>query len=98
LRKTNYESYWKGTSTKLNDKTVEILDYKPSDFLYGRKGPWPQPSPDHPFGESPAVLKVPLREVLDWWLFVGLRYIFTLFRIPFVFIFNLFYSIYQIPL
>jgi hypothetical protein len=51
---------------------------KPKDFLYNRKGPWPQPCPAHPFGESPAVLHLPWQETLDWWRHIGLRYAFTL--------------------
>lgn len=47
---------------------------KPKDFLYGRKGPWPQPCPDHPYGESPGVIHLPLGEWIDWWAHVGLRY------------------------
>lgn len=50
-----------------------------------RKGPWPQPSPVHPWGESPAVLKLPCREVLDWWIWVGLRYLATLLLTPYYF-------------
>ncbi|PIK16183.1 hypothetical protein [Halobacteriovorax sp. JY17] len=90
MRKTNYSSFWKGTTTCLNHREKEILSYRPKDFLYGRKGPWPQPSPDHPFGESPAVLKIPLREILDWWIFVGLRYVVTLLLTPFIYIYYLF--------
>lgn len=47
----------------------------PKDFLYGRKGPWPQPCPDHPYDESPAVIHLPLIEWIDWWLNIGLRFI-----------------------
>lgn len=51
----------------------------PDDFLYDRKGPWPQPSPNHPFGEAAAVLHIPFVEVLDWWLKIGSRYVFQWF-------------------
>lgn len=51
------------------------MKWKMSDYLYGRKGPWPQPCPDHPYGEAPAVLKVPLQEWADWWLHIGLRFV-----------------------
>lgn len=47
---------------------------KPDKFLYERQGPWPQPSPGHPFGESPAVVHIPLNERLDWYRYIGLRY------------------------
>lgn len=57
--------------------------YSPDDFYLGRKGPWPQPSPVHPWGESPAVLKLPLRETLDWWTWIGSRYVATLSLAPY---------------
>ncbi len=57
-------------------------DTKASDYLYGRKGPWPQPCPVHPFGESPAVLHLPLGEWADWWLHIGSRYMLTLAYTP----------------
>ncbi|MCE3013994.1 MAG: hypothetical protein LW878_13110 [Proteobacteria bacterium] len=55
---------------------------KPSDFLYQRRGPWPQPCPEHPFGEAPAVLHLPLRETIDWWFHIGSRYLRTLLSAP----------------
>ncbi len=61
-------------------------NYSPDDFYLGRKGPWPQPSPVHPWGESPAVLKLPLRETLDWWTWIGSRYVATLALTPFYFL------------
>ena len=48
-----------------------------SDYLYERKGPWPQPQPSHPFGFAPGVVHVPKYEMYRWILFIGLRYIFT---------------------
>lgn len=48
---------------------------KPDDFLYGRKGPWPQPCPDHPYDESPGVIHLPLGEWIDWWLRIGSRFV-----------------------
>lgn len=48
----------------------------PKDFLYGRKGPWPQPCPDHPYDESPGVIHLPLNEWFDWWLRIGSRFVF----------------------
>lgn len=45
----------------------------PDYFLYGRKGPWPQPSPDHPLKEAPEVLNIPLVEGAVWDLAVGVR-------------------------
>lgn len=49
----------------------------PEHFLHGRKGPWPQPSPAHPIGEASAVIHLPISEVIDWWTFIGLRYLAT---------------------
>jgi hypothetical protein len=46
----------------------------PKDFLYGRKGPWPQPCPDHPYDESPGVIHLPINEWVDWWLRIGSRF------------------------
>ena len=54
--------------------------------MYRRGGPWPQPSPVHPFGESPGVIHVPWRENLDWWLWVGSRYVATLALSPYFFL------------
>ena len=47
---------------------------KPEHYLYGRKGPWPQPCPDHPYDESPGVIHLPLSEWVDWWLRIGARF------------------------
>lgn len=44
-------------------------------FLYDRKGPWPQPSPSHPFGEAPAVVHIPKNEKRTWFWNIGFRYI-----------------------
>jgi hypothetical protein len=49
---------------------------KPEDYLYGRKGPWPQPCPDHPYDESPGVIHLPFSEWADWWLRIGARFVF----------------------
>lgn len=48
----------------------------PKKYLYGRKGPWPQPSPDHPYGEAPAVIHIPIKEWIGWWLRIGSRFLF----------------------
>ena len=48
--------------TKFSDDLTlesEFEDLPPEDFLYDRRGPWPQPSPNHPFGEAPGVLHIP---------------------------------------
>lgn len=57
--------------------------YSAKDFYMDREGPWPQPSPTHPWGESPAVLKLPFRETLDWWTWIGSRYMATLTLFPY---------------
>lgn len=44
-------------------------------YLYDRKGPWPQPSPSHPFGEAPAVVHIPKDEQRSWFWNIGFRYI-----------------------
>lgn len=46
----------------------------PKNFLYGRKGPWPQPCPDHPYDESPGVVHLPIGEWVDWWARIGARF------------------------
>lgn len=61
-----------------------------SNQLEHRYGPWPQPSPHHPVGESPSVLNLKLHDWIDWWLNVGLRYIITLLKFPFLYIASLF--------
>lgn len=48
------------------------------EYLYQRKGPWPQPSPSHPLGEAPAVIHIPKTEYLRWFRHIGLRYIWNL--------------------
>ncbi len=80
MKKKPFDSYLSNYATKIKEKKIKISDLGPDKFLHGKKGPWPQPSPAHPFGESPAVLSVPLREWADWWLHVGSRYMFTLFK------------------
>ncbi|WP_394202987.1 hypothetical protein [Shewanella waksmanii] len=64
-------------------RTSRDHQYDQHDFLYSRKGPWPQPSPVHPWGESPAVIHVPLRERLDWWFWIGSRYLIYLLLTPY---------------
>ena len=64
--------------TKFSDDLTlesEFEDLPPEDFLYDRRGPWPQPSPNHPFGEAPGVLHIPWQEWLYWWFKIGSRYV-----------------------
>lgn len=49
-----------------------------SDYLYERRGPWPQPQPAHPFGFAPGVAHVPRNEIRHWNRTTGLRYFFTI--------------------
>lgn len=70
---------------RLVDETL-IMESHPKDYLHGRKGPWPQPCPVHPFGESPAVLHLPLSEWIDWWAHIGSRYVVTLGYTPFAYL------------
>jgi hypothetical protein len=63
---------------------------KKEDFLYDRMGPWPQPCPEHPWGEAPAVLRLPFSEALDWWIHVGFRYMKTLAYAPVAYIKGMF--------
>jgi hypothetical protein len=65
---------------------MAIEKKSPKDFLYDRKGPWPQPCPEHPFGEAAGVIHVPLIEAIDWWLHIGSRYMFTLLYFPVAYI------------
>lgn len=69
-----------------NSETSSKHLYSPNDFMYSRKGPWPQPCPIHPWGESPAVIHIPLRETLDWWVWIGSRYVATLALSPYYFL------------
>ncbi len=52
--------------------------YLQEDFLYHRKGPWPQPSPSRPLQMAPEVLHLPVQEVWDWHKHVGIRYFSSL--------------------
>lgn len=49
----------------------------PDQFLYGRKGPWTQPSPSHPLGEALEVLTIPPVETMLWNATIGQRYFKT---------------------
>ena len=52
-----------------------VPEQRPDQFLYGRQGPWPQPSPAHPLGEAPAVIAVPPLEWTLWNATIGTRYL-----------------------
>jgi hypothetical protein len=47
----------------------------PDQFLYGRRGPWPQPSPAHPLNEAMEVLTIPPIESMLWNATIGQRYL-----------------------
>jgi len=59
-------------------------NYTAEDFYYGPKGntrprgPWPQPSPDHPFGQFAEVLSIPDEERKDWNRYVARKYVWLL--------------------
>ena len=57
--------------------------------LENRYGPWPQPSPHHPVGESPSVINLQISDWIDWWTNVGIRYLITLLKFPFLFLSSL---------
>ena len=57
-------------------------DLPPDQFLYGRKGPWPQPSPTHPLKEAAEVLNIPPVETLVWNATVGERLLITQLGFP----------------
>jgi hypothetical protein len=67
-----------GESQVKKRKTKRFRDYVAKDFLYKRKGPWPQPSPEHPLGEAPAVMRINWKEHVDWWFHIGSRYLATI--------------------
>lgn len=49
----------------------------PDQFLYQRKGPWPQPSPAFPMELAPEILNIPPVETLLWTEAIGSRYFKT---------------------
>jgi len=46
-------------------------------FLYERRGPWPQPSPAYPMQNAPEILNIPPMETLLWTQAIGSRYFGT---------------------
>jgi len=54
----------------------------PDQFLYARKGPWPQPSPSHPLIEAFEVLAIPPLETTLWQATIGTRYLQTQVAYP----------------
>lgn len=61
----------------MKDAPQSQPELSPDQFLYGRKGPWPQPSPTHPLLEAAEVLNVPPIESLLWNGTVGKRLLET---------------------
>ncbi len=47
----------------------------PDQYLYARKGPWPQPSPSHPLKCADEVLNIPPMEELLFNEQIGARYL-----------------------
>jgi hypothetical protein len=52
-------------------------DLPADQFLYQRKGPWPQPSPSYPMEQAPEVLNIPPIETMLWNQAIGARYLKT---------------------
>jgi hypothetical protein len=46
--------------------------------MYLRRGPWPQPAPDHPMAMAAEVLHPSFSEKVDWYLHSGLNYFKTM--------------------
>ncbi len=57
-------------------------DLAADQFLYQRKGPWPQPSPSYPMEHAPEILNIPPVETLLWNQAIGSRYFKTLAFYP----------------
>ena len=57
-------------------------DLAADQFLYQRKGPWPQPSPSYPMEHAPEILNIPPIETLLWNQAIGSRYFKTLTFYP----------------
>lgn len=49
----------------------------PDQFLYERRGPWPQPSPAFPMANAPEILNIPPVETILWTQQIGSRYFKT---------------------
>ena len=52
-------------------------DLTADQFLYARKGPWPQPSPSYPMEQAPEILNIPPVETMLWTQAIGSRYFKT---------------------
>lgn len=66
-----------GDARRPGERNFLVPEVRPDQFLYGRGGPWPQPSPAHPLGEAPAVMAVPPMEWTLWNATIGTRYLQT---------------------
>ncbi|MBT9465348.1 hypothetical protein [Hydrogenophaga sp.] len=65
------------------DKTLCGQPELPADqFLYERRGPWPQPSPSYPLANAPEILNVPPVETMIWTQAIGSRYFQTEIGFP----------------
>jgi hypothetical protein len=65
------------------EKTLPSQSELPADqFLYERRGPWPQPSPSYPMEQAPEILNVPPVETLIWRQAIGSRYFQTEISFP----------------
>lgn len=61
------------------ENPTHLNSHKQSDYMYDRRGPWPQPQPMHPFGFAPGVVHVPRKETIKWFMHTGLSYFWTMF-------------------
>lgn len=60
------------------DKTLSGQPELAADqFLYERRGPWPQPSPAYPMANAPEILNIPPVETILWTQLIGSRYFKT---------------------
>lgn len=57
-------------------------DLPADQFLYERRGPWPQPSPSYPMANAPEILNIPPVETMIWTQAIGSRYFQTEIAFP----------------
>ncbi len=67
-----------GRDTSQSEVHTHQFPLPRTDFMYLRRGPWPQPAPDHPMAMAAEVLHPPFSEKVDWYLHSGLNYLTTM--------------------
>ncbi len=60
---------------KIKSKHVQQFPLGRDEFMYKRRGPWPQPAPDHPMFMAAEVLHPARAEKWDWKMTAGLNYL-----------------------